>query len=159
MWLICQGNPFALIFCSWLFCLVCFWFIVAAGKGPFGRFILLTYNLSVLYAYSLFVRQGEDDADEGGSNPLISEIALHRLVAVMLGIIWGLIMTRVIWPISARKKFKAGLSILWLRMGLIWKRDPLSMLLEGESANTYMNLREEFALHGYGESSSRVPNV
>ncbi|RDW91153.1 hypothetical protein BP5796_02318 [Coleophoma crateriformis] len=149
VWLICQGNPLALLFCSWVFCTMCFYFIVAAGKGPFGRFTLLTYNLSVLYAYSLSARQGEDDSDEGGTNPIITEIALHRLVAVFLGIIWGLIITRIIWPISARKKLKTGLSVLWLRMGLIWKRDPLSMLLEGESPNAYMNLREELALQGY----------
>ncbi|KAL3424390.1 hypothetical protein PVAG01_03671 [Phlyctema vagabunda] len=149
VWLACQGNPYALIFCTWIFSLVCFYFIVAAGKGPFGRFTILTYNLSVLYAYSLSVRQGEDDSDEGGVNPVITEIALHRLVAVFLGILWGLVITRIIWPISARRKFKTGLSILWLRMGLIWKRDPLSMLLEGESSHAYMNLREEFALQGY----------
>lgn len=62
---------------------------------------------------------------------------------------WGLIATRIVWPISARRKFKDGLSLLWLRMGLIWKRDPLSTLLEGESSNNYMNLREEFALQRY----------
>lgn len=125
---------------------------MAAGKGPFGRFTLLTYNLSVLYSYSLSIRQGEDDSDEGGTNPIITEIALHRVVAVFLGIIWGLIITRIIWPISARKKLKTGLSVLWLRMGLIWKRDPLSMLIEGESANAYMNLREELALRAYGKA-------
>jgi len=32
---------------------------------------------------------------------------------------------------------------------LIWKRDPLSTLLEGESQHAYMNLREEFALQRY----------
>lgn len=152
VWVICQGNPFALIFCSWIVSLVCFYFIVAAKKGPFGRFTILTYNLSVLYAYTLSVRQGEDDGDEGGVNPFITEISLHRLVAVFTGTIWGLVMTRVIWPISARRRFKDGLSILWLRMSLIWKRDPLSMLLEGESLNSYMNLREEFALQRYGQS-------
>lgn len=34
-------------------------------------------------------------------------------------------------------------------MGLIWKRDPLAMLLEGESPHAYMDLREEFELHGF----------
>lgn len=62
---------------------------------------------------------------------------------------WGLIVTRLVWPISARKKFKDGLSILWLRMGLVWKRDPLAMLTEEESSNAYMDLREEFELHRF----------
>jgi hypothetical protein len=34
-------------------------------------------------------------------------------------------------------------------MGLIWKRDPLSTLLEGESSNAYMNLSEELQLNRY----------
>jgi hypothetical protein len=96
------------------------------------------------------MKEGENDDDEGGAHPVITTISLHRLVAVIAGIIWGLIITRVVWPISARHKFKEGLSILWLRMGLIWKRDPLSTLLDGESSNAYMNLGEEFALQRYG---------
>lgn len=58
-------------------------------------------------------------------------------------------MTRLVWPISAREKFKDGLSILWLRMGLVWKRDPLAMLMGGGSPNAYMDLREEFELHRF----------
>ena len=58
-------------------------------------------------------------------------------------------MTRLVWPISAREKFKDGLSVLWLRMGLVWKRDPLATLTEGESPNAYMDLREEFELQRY----------
>lgn len=34
-------------------------------------------------------------------------------------------------------------------MGLVWKRDPLAMLTEGESPNAYMDLREEFELHRF----------
>lgn len=152
VWAICQGNPFALAFCGWLVSLPCFYIIIAKGNGPFGRFIMLTYNLSCLYAYSLSVKDNsENDDDEGGVTPIIGEIALHRVVAVLAGCLWGLIITRVIWPISARHKFKDGLSLLLLRMGLIWKRDPLSTLLEGESQNEYMNLREEFALQRYGK--------
>lgn len=63
--------------------------------------------------------------------------------------LWGLIVTRLVWPISAREKFKDGLSILWLRMGLVWKRDPLAMLTEGDSPNAYMDLREELELHRF----------
>ena len=58
-------------------------------------------------------------------------------------------MTRLVWPISARQKFKDGLSMLWFRMGLIWKRDPLAMLTEGGNPNAYMDLREEFELHRF----------
>ena len=109
----------------------------------------MTYNLSALYAYSLSVKDDDHDDDEGGFNPIITEIALHRVVAVLTGCLWGLFVTRLVWPISARHRFKDGLSLLWLRMGLIWKRDPLAMLLDGESPNAYMDLREEFELQRF----------
>ena len=64
--------------------------------------------------------------------------------------LWGLVVTRLVWPISAREKLKNGLSILWLRMGLVWKRDPLAMMLTGgENPNAYMDLGEEFELHRF----------
>lgn len=148
-WVVSQGNPFALAALGWLMALWTAYIIVAQGKGPMGRFIMLTYNLSALYAYSCSVRDLDDDDDEGGVDPIITEIALHRVVAVLSGCLWGLIITRLIWPISARQKFKDGLSLLWLRMGLIWKRDPLATLLGGESPSAYMDLREELELQGF----------
>ncbi|KAI9804603.1 MAG: hypothetical protein M1833_006677 [Piccolia ochrophora] len=145
-WNASQANAYLLAFFGWLVSTVCFYLIIVKKKGPMGRFILLTYNLSALYAYSLSVKDEQDDEDEGGVNPYIAEIALHRVVAVMTGCLWGLVITRVIWPISARQKVKGGLSVLWLRMGLVWKRDPLSVLLENNSSNAYMNVREEVEL-------------
>ncbi|KAI9762528.1 MAG: hypothetical protein M4579_000331 [Chaenotheca gracillima] len=148
-WIVSRGNAFALAALGWLMSLGCFYIIVALGKGPMGRFILLTYNLSALYAYSLSVADADNDDDEGGTEPEITAITLHRVVAVMVGCLWGLFITRVIWPISARRKLKDGLSLLWLRMGLIWKRDPLSILIDGEPTESYMDLREEFELQRF----------
>ncbi|KAL9103306.1 MAG: hypothetical protein Q9163_001648 [Psora crenata] len=148
-WIVSRGNAYLLAFFGWLMSLWTAYIIIAQGKGPMGRFIMLTYNLSALYAYSLSVKDMDQDDDEGGYKPIITEIALHRVVAVLSGCLWGLIVTRLIWPISARQKFKDGLSILWLRMGLIWRRDPLNMLLDGASPNAYMDLREEFDLHRF----------
>lgn len=157
IWLSCRGNPVALAVCGWGVSIFCFYLIIARGQGPFGRFTILTYNISALYAYSLSVRQGENDDDEGGVNPIITEISLHRVVAVLSGVLWALIITRVIWPISARQKLKDGLSIIWLRMGLIWKRDPLSAILDGNSSNAYMDLREEISLQRYSSSIEFLP--
>ena len=72
-----------------------------------GRFILLTYNLSALYAYSLSVKDDDNDDDEGGISPEIWEIVFHRVVSVMAGCVWGIIVTRVLWPISARRKVRS----------------------------------------------------
>ncbi|KAL9080982.1 MAG: hypothetical protein Q9157_000392 [Trypethelium eluteriae] len=150
-WFASNANPFALAFFGWLVSLGCFYLIIARGKGPMGRFILLTYNLSALYAYSLSVKDDDHDDDEGGTNPEIWQIVPHRVMAVMTGCIWGIIVTRLIWPISARQKLKDGLALLWLRMGLIWRRDPLSMILDGAPNSLYMDIREEFELHRFLE--------
>ena len=148
-WTISQGNVFVMALLGWLFCLPSFYLIVAKAQGPFGRFILLTYNLSALYAYSRSVQDDMDDEDEEGvsnSGPLIGDIALHRVVAVLSGCLWGLFITRMVWPISARNKFRNNLSLLLLRMGLIWKRDPLNTLVEGETTHPYMDIREELQM-------------
>lgn len=63
-WIISQGNPYGLATLGWLISLCCFYIIIAQGKGPMGRFILLTYNLSALYAYSLTVEDQKDHDDE-----------------------------------------------------------------------------------------------
>ncbi|KAJ4347011.1 uncharacterized protein N0V89_010945 [Didymosphaeria variabile] len=153
-WIVAHENPFALCFFGWLVSLPCFYIIVGKGKGPMGRFIMLTYNLSALYAYSLSVKDEEDDDDEGGISPEIWEIVLHRVVAVMTGCIWGIIVTRVIWPISARKKIKKGTSLLWLKMGLIWKRGPLRVLYESQNGDphagaSYMSASEDIELRRF----------
>ena len=148
-WQVADENPYALALLGWVMAYWTAYIIVAQGKGPMGRYIMLTYNLSALYAYSLSVRDEQNDEDEGGSRPLIMEITLHRVVAVLSGCVWGLIITRVVWPISARQKLKDGISLIWLRMGLIWRRDPLAMFTEGDHPNYYMNLREEFELQKF----------
>ncbi|KAL8840903.1 MAG: hypothetical protein Q9170_001096 [Blastenia crenularia] len=148
-WTISGGNPFALAALGWFMSFWTAYIIVAQGKGPMGRFIMLTYNLSALYAYSLSVKDLDDDDDEGGISPIITEIAFHRVAAVLSGCLWGLIITRLIWPISARQKLKDGLSALWLRLGLVWKRAPLDDRLRGKAANSYMDPAEEAHLHRY----------
>ncbi|KAL8670514.1 MAG: hypothetical protein Q9168_004948 [Polycauliona sp. 1 TL-2023] len=148
-WELSGENPFALAAFGWFMSVWTAYIIVAQGKGPMGRFIMLTYNLSALYAYSLSVKDLEDDDDEGGISPIITEITFHRTAAVLSGCVWGLIITRFIWPISARQKLKDGLSVLWLRMGLIWKRRPMECRLQGKTSNAYMDLEEELQLHKY----------
>jgi hypothetical protein len=126
-----------------------FYINIVKGQGPMGRFIMLTYNLSVLYAYSLTQKDSEHDDDEGGANPNITEIILHRVVSVLSGCIWGIVVTRLIWPISARSKFKEGLSLLWLQMSLIWKRDPLSKMAFGKASRPYFNKREKLLIERF----------
>ena len=69
--------------------------------------------------------------------------------AVVVGCVWGIFITRFIWPISARDKLKSGLCVLWLRMSLIFKRDPLAMFLLGIPRSSYMDIREESSLQRF----------
>jgi hypothetical protein len=149
-WLIADGNAVGLALLGWAVSFGAFYITVERGNAPFGRFILLSYNVSSLYAYSLSQTVEDDDDDEGGIHPRIREIAYHRVVAVAIGIIWGLIICRLIWPLPARKKFKEGLAVLYLQMGLIWKRGPLAILLRNDAAFTsYMKVGEQAAMQRY----------
>lgn len=149
-WWISDGEAVLLAFLGWLVSLGAFYIMVDRGNGPFGRFILLSYNVSSLYAYSLSQKVEDDDDDEGGVNPIIIQIAYHRVVAVSMGILWGLIVCRVFWPMPARRKFKEGLAVLYLQMGLIWKRGPLSVLLhEDNHSMSYMKTGEQAAMQRY----------
>ena len=154
VWYAAKGNVYLLAFFCWLMSLFCFYMMIPLNQGPMGRFMLLTFNLSVLYSYSISVNdttKGNRDRDEGGADPKIWLIVGHRLVSVILGIIFGLVVTQSIWPISARRKLKTGLSVLWLRMSLIWKRAPLSTLLDASELGPpkYMDIREETKLRDF----------
>ncbi|KAH6985778.1 Fusaric acid resistance protein-like-domain-containing protein [Ilyonectria sp. MPI-CAGE-AT-0026] len=84
-WTVSQGNAIALIFLGGLVAFCNFYWILAIKNAPLGRIAQLSYNVSTLYAYSLSQSVDDDDDDEGGSNPLIFDIAFHRVVAVTLG--------------------------------------------------------------------------
>ncbi|KAK2594380.1 hypothetical protein QQS21_007886 [Conoideocrella luteorostrata] len=148
-WLVSQGNAYVLALFGWIMALWSFYMILIMKNGPLGRIALLAYNVIVLYAYSLSQDVDDDDDDEGGKNPLIFNITYHRVVAVVLGIIWGMVVCRLLWPISGRKKFKEGLSVLYLQLGLIWKRGPLSILIASNNTLDYMREGEQAALQRY----------
>ncbi|EPS37915.1 hypothetical protein H072_8348 [Dactylellina haptotyla CBS 200.50] len=150
-WICFPEMPMVLALYGWALAFLCFVLSLNyPNKASFSRFILLTYNITALYAYTISIKdEDEDDDDEGGKNPIISEIAFHRVLSVLAGVTWGLIISRYVWPISARKKLRDGLSVLWLRMALIWKRDPLSALTEApvpSDVAAYMNITEEIHL-------------
>lgn len=148
-WNLSQGNAIALIVLGWLVSFFNFYLIVALGKAPLGRMTILAYNVSTLYAYSLSQKVTDDDDDEGGIHPLIMEIVKHRAISVTAGILWGLIVCRLVWPISARRKFKEGISVLFLQMGLIWRRGPLAILLRSDCSESYLKSGEQVALQKY----------
>lgn len=157
VWNLGHGNAVALAFLGWLVSFANYYVILVAGNAPLGRITLLTYNVSVLYAYSLTQKVPEGDEDEvRGLHPLIMEIVEHRVLAVGAGILWGLVICRFVWPISARRKFKEGISVLFLQMGLIWKRGPLAILLRSDATKSYLKSGEQAAMQRYGMFSYPV---
>jgi hypothetical protein len=149
-WNVSRGNAIALVFLGWLVAFWNFYLIVARGQAPLGRMTQLAYNVSVLYAFSASTGYDNDEGEgEGGESPNMTQIVKHRVLSVTCGILWGLIICRVIWPISARKKFKEGISMLCLQMGLIWKRGPLAILLRSDASRSYLKSGEQAAMQRY----------
>lgn len=151
-WIASNDNPYLLALFGWLMACWNFYLILVVKNAPLGRISLLAYNVIVLYAYSLSQDVDDDDDDEGGTKPLIFNITYHRVVAVTLGILWRMIVCRLLWPISGRRKFREGLSVLYLQLGLIWRRGPLSTLVESQTTLDYLREGEQVALQRYGES-------
>ncbi|PNY25486.1 Uncharacterized protein TCAP_04573, partial [Tolypocladium capitatum] len=150
-WNLSQGNAVALALLGFLVSFWNFYLIVACGKAPLGRMTLLAYNVSTLYAYSLSQKVDDDDDDEGGLRPSMMDIVKHRALSVTAGIVWGLVVCRLIWPISARRKFKEGISVLYLQMGLIWRRGPLAILLRSDCTQSYLRSGEQAAMQRYAD--------
>lgn len=120
-----DGNCVALAITGFLLSIPCFYIIIYWKRNnAYGRFILLAYNLTALYSYSMAQKDSEDGY-EGGDSPIVGEIAFHRFVSVSIGIVWALAVASFFLPNSARARLKAGLTVLWLRMGVIWNSDPL----------------------------------
>lgn len=150
-WLTCQGNPVALAVFGWAVAFWNFYLILVIKNAPLGRITQLAYNVVVLYAYSISQNVDDDDDDEGGTDPLVFNITYHRVVAVVLGIVWGIMVCRLLWPISGRRKFREGVAVLYLQLGLIWKRGPLGTVVESHSTMDYMREGEQSALQRYGK--------
>ena len=156
-WLLSDGDVWLLAFFGWLMSLYNFYLTFEGrNKAQLARTSLLAWNIMILYSYSLgrnLYGDGDDDDPDldDDAKPLIFEIVFHRFVAVSMGIIWGLVFCRLIWPLSGRKKFREGVSVLYLQLGLIWRRGPLAVLLKGDNPG-YLRAGEQAALQRYGES-------
>lgn len=124
-WKIFDGNGAGLAVTGFLLSIPCFYIIIFWKKNnAYGRFILLTFNLTALYLYSMAQKDSED-GNEGGDLPIVGEIAFHRFISVSIGIVWALTVSTFFIPNSARARLKSGLTVLWLRMGVIWNSDPM----------------------------------
>lgn len=87
-WTFSFNNGYLLAFYGWFMSLWTAYIIIGLGKGPMGRFIMLTYNLSALYAWAVYVKEPSDDDEGNGLDPVITDITLHRCAAVLSGYVY-----------------------------------------------------------------------
>lgn len=139
VWQLFYPNMWLMAFIGFLVAIPCFRIIINwKANNAFGRFILLTYNLTVLYSYSMSLASNpdmDDDWEGENGNPIILEIAFHRYIGVSLGVIFAVIITLTLFPMSARARVKKGLTTIWLRMGLIWKSGPITTTASSNDEN------------------------
>ncbi|KAG2135853.1 Fusaric acid resistance protein-like-domain-containing protein [Suillus clintonianus] len=103
-------NAIVLSIFGFFFSLPCFYYILAAPEyATTGRFALLTYNLTCLYAYNL--RQADAS---------VLDIAFHRSTAVIAGVIWAAIVSRFWWPSEARRELSKELGNFCLNIGWLY---------------------------------------
>lgn len=157
VWYIASDNPYVLAFFGWLVSAVAFYYVIEMNQGPQGRFVLLTYNLIILFSYAT---SKSAPTGSGINSAPVLLVTLHRVIAILIGCCWGVLVTRLIWPISARRKIRTGLSLLYLRCSLIWREAPVPGAY-GESnhrgpLNPYMDLRDETKLHKYSDSLEAI---
>lgn len=146
-WSISSGSAVILACVGFLMSLPSFHIILKwTSLNAYGRFILLSYNLTALYSYSMTLNDEEDD-EEGGNIPLVLQIGLHRFVSVSMGICWAIFITSFVLPASARLKLRAGLSLLWLQLGISWNSDPLGHIDEEHEGNQTALPLEKFHIH------------
>lgn len=111
-------NALVLSIFGFLFSLPCFYIAVARPQYiSASRFVLLTYNLTCLYwcvllpvklgryrqliwCWSYNIRQRDIP---------VHMIALHRALAVTVGVVWAALVSRFWWPAEARRELNKGL--------------------------------------------------
>ncbi|GHJ83768.1 hypothetical protein NliqN6_0170 [Naganishia liquefaciens] len=97
---------------GFLFSLPCFWIVIHhPAYQQAGRFILLTYNLTCLYAYN----QRETDLSA-------VDIGWRRATSVVVGVLWATFVSNYWWPFAARTELRVGLSDFCLDLAYLYSR-------------------------------------
>ncbi|KZT51834.1 hypothetical protein CALCODRAFT_442467 [Calocera cornea HHB12733] len=108
-------EPILLAVLGAIYSIPCFWLVVQLpGHATSARFILLTYNLTCLYAYNSRLSR-----DTG-----VEDVAVKRCISVISGVVWAFVVSRWWWPLEARRQLSISLSdfcqeISWLYNRLV----------------------------------------
>ncbi|KAI8332623.1 hypothetical protein BC941DRAFT_402304 [Chlamydoabsidia padenii] len=106
------ANMYALAALTWLFSIPNFWLILHHKHGKFGQFTLLAYNLVMLNKYN----------DRETNNVEVWLLAIQRCMAILVGVVVGLIATAYVWPYEARVELRKGLSDFLLRLSWLYQK-------------------------------------
>lgn len=110
-WLFPDNNIALPIFGA-IFSIPCFFWII--GKPQYassGRFVLLTYNLTALYSYNIR-KVGIE----------VEEIAVRRMVDVIVGVVWATLLNHLVWPTEARRELTRGVSELLFKLAFLYQK-------------------------------------
>lgn len=110
-WLFPDNNIALPIFGA-IFSVPCFFWII--GKPQYassGRFVLLTYNLTALYSYNIR-KVGIE----------VEEIAVRRMIDVIVGVVWATLLNHLIWPTEARRELTRGVSDLLFKLAFLYQK-------------------------------------
>ncbi|CAO1636073.1 unnamed protein product [Parajaminaea phylloscopi] len=113
-----------------LFSVPCFCYIVGKPQlASSGRFVLLTFNLTCLYAYNL--RKTGLEAEQVG---------FQRTIAVAVGVIWATVLNHLLWPNEARRELAVGLSDMLSEMAWLCQRVVASNLVESAQSSRVVSM-------------------
>lgn len=111
IYILFRDNNVILPILGALFSIPCFRYIVGKPHlASSGRFVLLTFNLTCLYAYNL--RKTDLEAEH---------IGVQRTIAVAAGVIWATILNHLLWPNEARRELSVGISDLLSKMAWLYQ--------------------------------------
>ncbi|BGP22947.1 hypothetical protein JCM10295v2_001838 [Rhodotorula toruloides] len=111
-WTAFPENAIVLPVLCALFSIPCFYVAISRPHlAATSRFVLLTFNLTCLYAFNL----RKIDVP-------IGSLAFHRSAAVIFGVAWGLIVNSYVWPFEARRELRRGLSEFFVNISHFYER-------------------------------------
>ncbi|KAI7873761.1 hypothetical protein K492DRAFT_211962 [Lichtheimia hyalospora FSU 10163] len=112
IYMLFPNNMYVLPVLTWLFSIPNFWMILHHKHGKFGQFTLLAYNLIVLNKYN----------DRDTNHVEVWLLAFQRCVAILVGVVFGLVATVYVWPYEARVELRKGLSDFLLRLARLYQK-------------------------------------
>ena len=152
VYLLFPAHPIMLPICCFVFALPNFYLVLSSSHPRLGQVVLLAFNLVLIQTYNRRNGDGtvppdddgEDDDEYSGHVPstilgnmgtlvdgnpsdpsyisVVMTIALHRAVAVSIGVVIGVLVTSYVWPYEARVELRKGLSDLLLNISWLYNR-------------------------------------